>query len=59
MTSRLGNALLVVCVVAALGWVWLNSYMQQDNMTPVLIVSGVVVLVGLLVRYVLAGNRSA
>ncbi len=57
MPARLGNALLIASAVIALGWIWLNSHFQQENMVPVLIVSAGIVGGGLLARYVLSGRR--
>lgn len=57
MAARLGNAVLVLAVVLAAGWIWLNAAMDQSQMGVVVAMSAAVVGLGALVRYVLAGGR--
>jgi hypothetical protein len=56
---RLGNFLLLVCVLIAGGWIvfaveWLGAGLKE--WAQVYVAAGVIVLIGLGLRYILAGE---
>jgi hypothetical protein len=60
MRRRLGNFLLLVSVLIAGGWIWFaveRLGAGLDEWERVFVVAGVIVLVGLALRYFLAGDE--
>ena len=60
MRMRLGNFLLVASVLLAIGWIvlaveWLGAGLEEWE--RVFVVAGLIVLVGLALRYFLAGEE--
>jgi hypothetical protein len=55
MGSRLGNAVLLLSILVAGGWIWLNIYVGQEDMSIPLIIAAVIMLVGAGIRHVIGG----
>jgi hypothetical protein len=61
MLRRLGNVLLWASILIAGGWVWLNYVQGQapEGMPIVYAIAGIIVLVGIALRYILAGPEKS
>ena len=54
-----GNAFLIGCLLMAGGWVWLTSTLHQQKSVIVWLTAGLIVVIGVAVRYVFAAGDQA
>jgi hypothetical protein len=54
-----GNVFLIACLLLAGGWIWLTSTLHQQRSAGVWLMVGVIVIVGIALRYFFAAGGKA
>jgi len=53
-----GNLILLACLLLAGGWIWLTSMFHQQRSASVWLMAGVIVVVGIGLRYFFASSET-